>query len=168
MAQTHHLTRSRESRWVSLASASNSVHSLKGTRQVPSSRYLASRVDVNSDNEEGHERRPVGELMTAAAPGTSALPKAEFIISRGIHLFHFEFRLPDDLPGSFELPSACLEGGAAARLSYGLCVEVCNTAVQVSHTRQREIIVFRPLDLSHFPRLRVSKSTLHKLLFYSK
>ncbi|OON16846.1 hypothetical protein X801_07327, partial [Opisthorchis viverrini] len=76
-----------------------------------------------------------------------------YILTRGTHVFYFEFKLPTDLPSSFELPTGCLVGGAAARLYYGLRIEICNKAAQIRHTQHREIIVFRPLELTHFPRL---------------
>ncbi|GAA52930.1 hypothetical protein CLF_109133 [Clonorchis sinensis] len=84
-----------------------------------------------------------------------------YILTRGTHVFYFEFKLPTDLPSSFELPTGCLVGGAAARLYYGLRIEICNKAAQIRHTQHREIIVFRPLELTHFPRLR-DRITLHK------
>ncbi|KAF6780107.1 hypothetical protein AHF37_00342, partial [Paragonimus kellicotti] len=83
------------------------------------------------------------------------------VLTRGTHVLNFEFKLPADLPSSFELPTSCLAGGASARLYYGLRIEICNNSAQIRHTQQREIIVFRPLELTHFPRLR-DRVTLHK------
>ncbi|CAH8644815.1 unnamed protein product [Heterobilharzia americana] len=80
--------------------------------------------------------------------------KPKFILTRGIHVFDFEFQLPADLPGSFELPTNCLAGGASASITYAVRLEICNNRLKMRHIQQREIIVFRPLELIHFPRLR--------------
>ncbi|CAH8616093.1 unnamed protein product [Heterobilharzia americana] len=87
--------------------------------------------------------------------------KPKFILTRGIHVFDFEFQLPADLPGSFELPTNCLAGGASASITYAVRLEICNNRLKMRHIQQREIIVFRPLELIHFPRLR-DRITLHR------
>ncbi|CAL8075795.1 unnamed protein product [Calicophoron daubneyi] len=94
-------------------------------------------------------------------PKPSGKSESAIILTRGVHVFDFEFQLPSDLPSSFELPTSCLAGGASARLHYGLRVEVCNHTAHIRHTQEREIVVFRPLELIHFPRLR-DRVTLHK------
>ncbi|KAF6780108.1 hypothetical protein AHF37_00343 [Paragonimus kellicotti] len=97
----------------------------------------------------------VGELLPASEPKKFGANTASYVLTRGTHVLNFEFKLPADLPSSFELPTSCLAGGASARLYYGLRIEICNNSAQIRHTQQREIIVFRPLELTHFPRLRV-------------
>ncbi|KAK4475354.1 hypothetical protein MN116_000789 [Schistosoma mekongi] len=87
--------------------------------------------------------------------------KSKFILTRGIHVFYFEFQLPSDLPSSFELPTNCLAGGASASITYAVRIEICNNRLKLRHVQQREIIVFRPLELIHFPRLR-DRITLHR------
>nr|CAH8871088.1 unnamed protein product [Trichobilharzia regenti] len=87
--------------------------------------------------------------------------KPKFILTRGIHVFDFEFQLPADLPGSFELPSSCLAGGASASITYAVRIEIYSNRSKMKHVQQREIIVFRPLELIHFPRLR-DRITLHR------
>ncbi|VDO89406.1 unnamed protein product [Schistosoma margrebowiei] len=82
--------------------------------------------------------------------------KTKFTLTRGIHVFYFEFQLPADLPSTFELPTNCLAGGASASITYAVRIELRNNRLKLRHIQQREIIVFRPLELIHFPRLRVS------------
>ncbi|VDP65440.1 unnamed protein product [Schistosoma mattheei] len=82
--------------------------------------------------------------------------KTKFTLTRGIHVFYFEFQLPADLPSTFELPTNCLAGGASASITYAVRIEIRNNRLKLRHIQQREIIVFRPLELIHFPRLRVS------------
>ncbi|XP_018646949.1 hypothetical protein Smp_212240 [Schistosoma mansoni] len=87
--------------------------------------------------------------------------KTKFTLTRGIHVFYFEFPLPADLPSTFELPTNCLAGGASASITYAVRIELCNNRLKLRHIQQREIIVFRPLELIHFPRLR-DRITLHR------
>ncbi|CAH8643910.1 unnamed protein product [Schistosoma haematobium] len=87
--------------------------------------------------------------------------KTKFTLTRGIHVFYFEFQLPADLPSTFELPTNCLAGGASASITYAVRIELRNNRLKLRHIQQREIIVFRPLELIHFPRLR-DRITLHR------
>ncbi|THD22612.1 hypothetical protein D915_006804 [Fasciola hepatica] len=127
------------------------------------------RIDpVNGEGSaDGESKNQNAEFGSAATPDTAmnVLQKSSsgtaFLLTRGTHIFDFEFKLPADLPSSFELPTSCLAGGAAARLCYGLRIEIRNYTAKIRHTQLREIIVFRPLELTHFPRLR-DRVTLHK------
>ncbi|KAA3680055.1 uncharacterized protein DEA37_0014603, partial [Paragonimus westermani] len=133
----------------------------------PPDKHFKNEPANKHSAEVAHESRSVCHKVTTQTMGTSKLlpasePKrfgpitASYVLTRGTHVLNFEFKLPADLPSSFELPTSCLAGGASARLYYGLRIEICNNSAQIRHTQQREIIVFRPLELTHFPRLRVS------------
>lgn len=81
---------------------------------------------------------------------------SEYVLIKGVHIFDFEFQLPADLPCSFELPSNCLAGGALGSIKYAVRIEILSRKSQIRHCQQRKIIIFRPLELIHYPRLRVS------------
>ncbi|KAF7262238.1 hypothetical protein EG68_00526 [Paragonimus skrjabini miyazakii] len=125
-------------------------HSLEVT---PDSRSICHKITTQSVG--------IGKLLPTSEPKQFGPNSASYVLTRGTHVLNFEFKLPADLPSSFELPTSCLAGGASARLYYGLRIEICNNSAQIRHTQQREIIVFRPLELTHFPRLR-DRVTLHK------
>ncbi|KAF5400306.1 hypothetical protein PHET_06451 [Paragonimus heterotremus] len=120
---------------------------------APDSRSICHKITTQSVG--------VGKLLPASESKQFEPNTASYILTRGTHALNFEFKLPADLPSSFELPTSCLAGGASARLYYGLRIEISNNSAQIRHTQQREIIVFRPLELTHFPRLR-DRVTLHK------
>ncbi|VDP69905.1 unnamed protein product [Echinostoma caproni] len=133
------------------SSFSNSQDNAEDERTDPEyAEGLAVEDSNNLNPESGSAATPETETnsMKKSASGTA------FLLTRGTHVFDFEFKLPADLPSSFELPTSCLAGGAAARLCYGLRIEIRNYTARIRHTQQREIIVFRPLELTHFPRLR--------------
>ncbi|KAL3314736.1 hypothetical protein Ciccas_006644, partial [Cichlidogyrus casuarinus] len=106
---------------------------------------------LNGDVRKHSKSMNNGLLKSASDSTCGNKGLTEFVISRGIHVFNFEFNLPHDLPSTFELPSSSLAGGAYARLSYGLKVVISNFDANVTHTRQVEIIVVRPFDLMSIP-----------------